>query len=222
MTQKIVNNKIAFENFYMKTYIKLKDKHLVPKYVVDQIFQDFDDFTKLSNSNTLDLITQCKESYSDSETLGFVERAFKNSDTLYEKTHSSLRHPAGKLAWLKASNYYVEPQEIRYDPEDENSPTFEYTPIKDVFLKMMSHQKIADLYFAPVPENPNNLIRSFRDGSNFKNNELYKKEPNALQIILYTDNYDTNNPLGDNRKEDHINATYWKLGIIFFAMNTLK
>ena len=56
------------------------------------------------------------------------------------------------------------------------------------------------------------MFRSFRDSENCQKNELFSRDINTLELIAYNDELDTNNPLGDNRKEDKIHAVYLIIG----------
>lgn len=64
------------------------------------------------------------------------------------------------------------------------------------------------------PEKSANLITSFRDGSVYKSNKLFQEEPNAVELIVFTDECTLNNLVGDKRKNHKMSGTYFKLGKI--------
>ena len=61
-------------------------------------------------------------------------------------------------------------------------------------------------------QNDDGKITSFNNSLNFKKNELYKQKPDSIQIVLYTDGFDTANPLGDQRNSNKVNSTYFRIG----------
>jgi hypothetical protein len=46
----------------------------------------------------------------------------------------------------------------------------------------------------------------------FKSNQLFRDHENAVQIVLFVDDYDTSNPLGDLRNEKKLTGIYYKIG----------
>lgn len=67
-------------------------------------------------------------------------------------------------------------------------------------------------------ENPkqhvNDVYRTVLDGSFYRNNEFFAKNPNALAIILYYDDLGVANPLGVNSKAQKLSMFYWSLANI--------
>lgn len=121
-----------------------------------------------------------------------------------------MRKDSCKHEWLEKTGYFVHPIEIELRP----NTTYMITPLLDTLRALFKHPQIKQLYFEGNSPNTRNTINSFKDDENFKNNQLYKHDPSSMQIVLFNDGYETNNPLGDNRKEDKVNTTYFKLGNI--------
>lgn len=57
-------------------------------------------------------------------------------------------------------------------------------------------------------------MHDYSDGLVFKRHELYKNQPNALQIQLYFDDFETTNPLGSKTK-------IHKMGAVYFCIRNL-
>ena len=62
-----------------------------------------------------------------------------------------------------------------------------------------------------IPGFPELIIRSFRDGSVFSDNELFSVNPNALQINIYSDEFQCSNPLKP-KSQYKVNGFYFTLG----------
>ena len=77
----------------------------------------------------------------------------------------------------------------------------------------MSNPQLNALYFSSaVTHNTINFgIRHFNESQNFCQTDLFKDNQNSIQIVLYMDYFETNNPLGDQRNEDKINVFYFRL-----------
>jgi hypothetical protein len=54
-------------------------------------------------------------------------------------------------------------------------------------------------------------LKSFRDGSIYKEHQLFQQEPNALRLTLYTDELEVCNPLGGNKKRHKICCVYFQV-----------
>lgn len=209
-TFKIQQNISNFEQYYMKLYLKLKDKYLIAQYKCDEIFEDINKIIKLNNSNTLDLITHCKSNYESSKVLDIIENNINNENTLFENVHARLKYDSAKNQWMNNSGYFVQPVPIELSPNS----SYQMIPIRSNLKALLSHPEIQRLYFESNQHFAHNTVKSFKDTENFKNNQLYKNDPNSFQLVIYNDDFDTSNPLGDNRKENVINATYFRLGNI--------
>jgi hypothetical protein len=213
---KLLLNRATFENFYMKLHLKLKDKFLVPKHQVDEIFEEINSIVKLSNDNLLDFIEKSQDSNSAAETLEHVKISLNEGNTLFQNAHNKLRYESVKKAWKENSAYWVEPREMAlpYSEALNGVTTFQYIPILSSIKGMLTHEAIANKYFEVRPEKDANLITSFRDGSVYKNNKLFQEEPNAVELIVFTDECTLNNLVGDKRKNHKMSGTYFKLGKI--------
>ena len=200
------------EQFYMKLYLKLKDKLLIAKYKCDEIFEDIDSIIKLSNKNMIDLINHSKKMYTeDTNILKIVEDHIDTNNTLFENVHKKNKSDLVKKKWMEESGFYNPPKQIDLSSED----SFQFISLIGSLKALLSHSQINKIYFESTDVQNitiNVKIKKFNDSKNFIKNELFNKEKNAFQIILYMDDFETNNPLGDQRKEDKINAVYFRIG----------
>ena len=195
----------------MQLYLKLKDKYLIAKYKCDEIFDDIDSLIKINNSNILDLINQSKAMYTQSDTIiEIVELNLNKQRTLFEEVHSKCRYDSVKKNWLKETGFYVEPKQIQLS----KTQSYQYIPIIDTLSSLFRNSEICNLYFESNKEKAKSkqLIKSFNDSVYFSENELFQTESNAIQIVLYVDDFDSANPLGDSRNCNKISGTYFRIG----------
>ena len=61
----------------------------------------------------------------------------------------------------------------------------------------------------------NGLLGDYCDGELFKNNQLFKDDPTALQIQLYYDELEVCNPLGTKAKKHKLGKNYMSMHTAF-------
>ncbi len=108
---------------------------------------------------------------------------------------------------------YVEPTEIVLGKNKKGgNDSYQYVPILSTLSVLLKHEDL----FAEVVANSQTVsdgtLRDFKDGSVFKEHPLFNNEPLALQIILYHDDFNTVNPLGNKTNKHKTSAIYFVLG----------
>ena len=90
--------------------------------------------------------------------------------------------------------------------------SFQYVPILKTLDIICSKEDVLGHIMCP-PEN-NSKILSFRYGNIFKNNELFCKRKEAIQIILFSDEFVPVNKIGNKTRKHKVTAFYFVLGNI--------
>ena len=93
-----------------------------------------------------------------------------------------------KSEWYKTSKYYVEPQEIYLNKELKES--FQHISILKTLESLFRNEKFNNEYFKNDQSNPG-CIDSFKKSLNFHNNMLFQECSDAVQIVLYLDDFQT-------------------------------
>lgn len=217
LRKKRISDENKMTNLYMQLYHKLKDKYLIAKYKVDEIFEDINSLIRINNKDLINLIDQTRLTYNnDSRTLNIVREHLKESKTLIQNIHNCNKNDSKKDKWLKESGYYNKPREISLSekPLNKNNKdeTFQYIPILETIKALLTHPQLNELYFKEIVNDDNNKISTYNDSLFFKSNQLFSKTQNAVQIVLFVDDYDTSNPLGDLRNEKKLTGIYYKIG----------
>ncbi len=88
--------------------------------------------------------------------------------------------------------------------------TCQYISVIETLKFLFQHEEMQDL-FLQNRKSTDNKMRDYCDGSHFSSNLLYKKYPDALQIQLYFDDFETTNPLGSKTKIHKLGAVYFTL-----------
>jgi hypothetical protein len=118
--------------------------------------------------------------------------------------------------WKRKQHYrqklnFVEPKSVRYVMDDPTSAeTFEYVSLIDTLKLLLKNNEIMQQVLHPPADKPQ-IISNFSDGSLFKNHPVYQAHNTALQIILYSDEFEVVNPLGPHATKHKILAFYFTI-----------
>lgn len=178
-------------------------------FVVRELENSFTQFSKL--------ILQigkpfCKENYEEfsSQVMSLVD-AFSNVDNIRKR--QKIFEKKDKMIVPKELSLGCRTElRIRENKRKEVivSDTFMYVPIIKTLEKIVSSPTYLKYFCKPVDCNPTR-IESFLDTISFRNNPLYSKHPNSLQIQLFYDDFETVNPLGSKRGVHKLGAFYFTL-----------
>ncbi|KAL2102281.1 hypothetical protein ACEWY4_001449 [Coilia grayii] len=92
--------------------------------------------------------------------------------------------------------------------------SFYYVPLIESLKQLLSDSRIFTMLNAAPPRSRAGFLYDFFDGDIFINHPLYSMKPNALQIILYTDEIEICNPLGSYASQNKLLMVYYSLGNI--------
>jgi len=220
LNYRLTQNFVELQQFYMRLYLKFKDKYLIAEYKCDEIFDDINNIIRVNNTHLLDLIKKTKTEYNnDATTINVIESHLDNG-TLFEQVHSQSKFKSRKDEWLNSSLFYVKPKNIQLN----STNTYQYISIIDTLSSLFSNTEICNLYFDSNKSKSlkSNKIKSFNDALSFTKNELFMSEPESIQLVLYTDAFDSNNVVGDQRNKDKVNGTYFRIGNFENAYQSLN
>ena len=92
-----------------------------------------------------------------------------------------------------------------------NGAVFHYVPILQTIKALFTDASVQKQYCSPEASNAD--YYDLRDGFVFKNNSLFQIYGcKALQIILYADEFEVCNPLGQGKRKHKILAVYFTIG----------
>lgn len=90
-----------------------------------------------------------------------------------------------------------------------------YVPIKDNLQSILKHPSIFPKIIANLNEKNDSLqiiIRSYKDGSHYSNCEFRKKKENAVDLMLYVDEFELCDSLSKHKKSQKMFAIYFTIG----------
>lgn len=92
--------------------------------------------------------------------------------------------------------------------------SFFYVPLIESLKQLLSNFRIFTMLNTVPQRCREGFFYNFTDGALFKSHPLYSVRPNALQIILYTDEIEICNPLGAHASANKLLMVYYSLGNI--------
>ena len=129
------------------------------------------------------------------------------NDDPFSKARIELESERKRINYIKETFDYCQPETVLLDKESGDS--YQYIPITkslkilvedETFIK----QKLADVYFQE-----NDVYKDVRDGEYFKANNFFRKNPEAVPILMFQDELEVANPLGSGKTKHKINCTYY-------------
>lgn len=96
-------------------------------------------------------------------------------------------------------------------PQMYRKDNFTYVPLFELLEQIMSFEDVYEEITTPKNVKPS-AWNCFESGLNYKQNPLFKKHPQALQIHLYADEVQMVNELGSRTKNNKIVFVYFSLG----------
>ena len=119
--------------------------------------------------------------------------------------------------FVQKQKFYVAPKQIniRFDEVSQKEDSIQYVPLLSTLDVILQHEDVLSEILADTNCNNNNLgnkLKSFKDGTAYKENKLFSSDKNTLQICLYHDDFNIVNPLGNKTQKYKISAFYFVIG----------
>ena len=133
--------------------------------------------------------------------------------TEHEIAYQTLESEYNVNKYVETNFAYVEPVQYKLenlDRSDDKIEYMQYVPLLES-LKMLLQNN--DIFSAVLNshQSKDNKLRDFCDGSHFRQHPLFSIDNQALQIILYYDDFGAVNPLGHRAKTYKIGAFYFMI-----------
>ena len=109
----------------------------------------------------------------------------------------------------------VKPVEIVLNPNEVKmglpKDCIHYIPIKDSLKVLVEDKTYIAVKESSQNKNMNSALEDIKDGSSFKSNDFFIKNPEAATILMYSDAVELTNPLGSGRLKHKIVQVFWSL-----------
>lgn len=180
-------------------YQKLEYKHMVPASVTQLISVELKtlmlDLQRCMLNNLSDTLE--REGLPVDSVSRITNLMGAESDNIFE-VWRTLRTTYMRKKFYQTNFCFVEPQRLPLP----NGSVYYYVPIHET-IKAAFKNKSWNFDASSNPQSDSGLIRDFKDGMAFKNNEFFRENPNALPIIIYQDAFQVVCPIGPAKNMKH-------------------
>lgn len=208
--QKLDDDVHLVESCLHNITLELK-KNNVPNGITQKIFNYF--------SEVIEITSQTTASFENSSTCSscnysvkFFNR-FKQSLSAYSTTYkrnksfaNTIVHPREISVGIRKERVFN--KSIGKYIETNVASKFMYIPFLETLKLLLLNQEFRNLLNKSKEKNKD-LYKDLNDGSLFLKNGLFRRHPNALQIQLYYDEFETTNPLGSKTGSHKMGALYF-------------
>lgn len=218
-----INNPCGSENRsdLLKTFIimqlKMKHLHAVPGSVINFVTSEILELLKSYNEKLFDELNcsaQKSEANCSNSCLNNVLDMLKhNQDSVVDLLLSGSTCNA-QYDFARTNLGLVEGKQCILGKTGSKEDFYYYVPIlKNIEFLLRNRDILAEVK-NDHKQKKDAYMYDYCDGSLFAESELFSKDPNALQIQLYYDDFETVNPIGTYTKKHKLSACYFTLGNI--------
>ncbi len=114
-------------------------------------------------------------------------------ENLFARLHEEFSSSYRISQFVNKGGSYIAPVSVKLPANSDGvSRTFQYCPVIQLLTTIA--RELA--FNAPQPSTQSDLLHDIKDGSAYQNNSYFKENPEALGIMLYSDEVEICNPLG--------------------------
>lgn len=202
-------SQVDFKRKFGIFFIQLRESYKLPSNVLPVIINEILDMISHHQASVSKSMDSLLADYDLGGNLVDRLRQILNEKSEIENALNNLDSEYKINKFARFSLNYVKP--IEYRPERNQNDTYQYVPILETIKNLLDHDDI----FAYVLNNhksTDGILRDFCDGDIYSANPLFRENPNAIQIMLFFDEFTAANPLGHQVKNYKIAGFYMLLG----------
>lgn len=206
---------MVVERELCRLFLKMHVLLHVPQYAIDEIISGINHVHLLSttilNEHIRKVFLEC---HIDTAVVDRVTECVTNEYPFHKLTHRQSKTDCGPFStkklrdsYVKSSLPYVKPVEYEFGySECGKYCKFVYVPILHSIQEQLKQADILEKVMH-ITQSTDGMYRSFLDGYAYRKHS--HRDSMHLHISLYTDEWETVNPLGTSRKLHKVSAFYW-------------
>jgi hypothetical protein len=111
----------GLREFYMRCYLKFKDKLLVPESTCEIIFSSFFSLINLHNKDISNGIRNYTNTYSADKEISELFIHFIDKNTVLSRIQNEFKLKSNRLKWIENNKFYVKPKTIFFDSNENDN-----------------------------------------------------------------------------------------------------
>ena len=210
----VLADDVLLERELLRLFVKMTTVLHVPRYAVQEIIAGLNHVHELSEGLLSESIKNVCIEHNIPETLSDTLAGVIVKELPFSKLTEANSQPRGSLSSAKLRDSaakrtlpYVDPVEYDFGYSKVGKHCkFVYVPILNAVQNQLKRPDILQKVLHATSCRDEGY-HSFRDGSIFK--DFRDLDSAHIHLTLYTDEWESVNPIGTSRKEHKINAFYW-------------
>lgn len=186
--------------------LKLKTKYSIPDCTVQLIMDDFSDTFELSTNYLKSKIHDvCSKHALSAEVVRDMNSAVENG--LWKQATDDLATDWKRNTYYKNNFQFVAPVTMQYVENCDSADSFQYIPLRETLSAVLHNEQVRNQLHSPRCSIKGHLM-SFTDGHLYKQHPVFSTKQSVLQLVIFSDEFLTVNPLGPHNKKCKIMAFY--------------
>ena len=207
---------VQFEQNYMKGFsqmlLKIQESLHLPVSTVSIIVDEMKTIVHQSMEYTKEKVLSLLDCNNINEELKQKITAEFTSN-IFSTSVNKFSTPYRRQQFVERNYQYVRPLTISLGLNAKHRlREYQYIPVLESLRCLLRNDDILSAVLKNQPNSNPYLLTNFSDGCYFKQNALFSTNINALQLILYFDEFEVVNPLGSRRGIHKLGAFYFALG----------
>ena len=208
-------NSINHDDMISDFLLELREVYHVTQTAVSFLCQKFQKILEIDRKYHVEAVTASLKSNNQNFVMDHESSAILHCKSQFVQSFEMFSGAKTLSNYVKAKKHYIEPEEIciGYNNSTKKFDHVYYVPILKTLELLLSKEDVKHLVDSYIPRHTNDqIISTFEDGSNFKENTLFSNKTHVLQIIFYNDDFQCSNPLGNKTAKYKVSAFYFSLG----------
>ena len=109
------------EEYYMKMYLKLHSKLIIPESSCEEILSSFSFLININNQDINETINQMSKQYNSSSSLEPIYNNYISRHALVKQVQDNFKTKDARNKWIRGHKYYVAPIELKLEHYNESN-----------------------------------------------------------------------------------------------------
>lgn len=193
----------------------MREKYILPVVAQQDIINDFRFMVSHIHDTYKQFFNSLCHTYNLFEPqLTNISQLFANDNSVFLEAFDKIDSECKLNKAIQQTFSYVHPNEVIIGTSATGKPiTCSYIPITSVLKLVLSNNDFSEQIMTnSYIHSEDDLLSSFVDASYFKEHSVFSKDPNAIRLHFYADEFEVCNPLGSKRGKHKVLAVYYYIG----------
>lgn len=191
-------------------FLKMKTEYSLPEATVQNVIDDFAQVIDVCMVSVQQQVAAVGRRHNASDgMMNDISGVFEN--TCWNQAHAKLSTAWRRNSYWREHFTYIEPVEYKFEDNVMCTDKFQYVSLIESVKAILKNESVR----AQITKGTNSVeghLSTLRDGLKHKQNRVFSAKNTAVQVILYSDEFEVVNPLGPHKRKHKMFAVYFTLG----------